>query len=334
MSDDMVMTTGEREAVLAIALLAAMADGSKSDAERERVKATLDGLAPSELDLAGVYERALTKRTTAAREASALRTPAVRRAAYEMAVAVCDADDTTSRDEGTFLDELARALEIPAADAGAIRRAAENAASADVRTPAALPVPVTPVPAASAPGADPVRREVDSTIMTHAVLCGALELLPQGLASAAIIPIQMKMVYSIGSKYGYSLDRGHITDFLATVGVGATSQIVEGYARKIVGGFLERAAKSMLGGSVGGWVGSLAPGALGVGMSFATTYALGRVAAQYYAGGRTFGAIDLRGLFGRELTTAKQAYASHLPQIREQASKLNPATVLSSLGVA
>ena len=52
-------------------------------------------------------------------------------------------------------------------------------------------------------------------ILNAAIMNGALELLPQSLASMAIIPLQMKLVYRIGTEYGYELDRGHVKDLLA-----------------------------------------------------------------------------------------------------------------------
>ena len=61
---------------------------------------------------------------------------------------------------------------------------------------------------------------------------------PQSLASMAIIPLQMKMVYRIGKAHGFELDRGHIKDLLATLGVGLTSQYVEQFGRKLLGGLL------------------------------------------------------------------------------------------------
>ena len=79
-------------------------------------------------------------------------------------------------------------------------------------------------------------------ILNYSILNGALELLPQSLASMAIIPLQMKMVYRIGKSHGYELDRGHIKDFIATLGVGLTSQYVEQFGRKLVGGLLGRSA--------------------------------------------------------------------------------------------
>ena len=69
-------------------------------------------------------------------------------------------------------------------------------------------------------------------ILNYAILNGALELLPESLATMAIIPLQMKMVYRVGMSHGFELDRGHIKDFIATLGVGLTSQYVEQIGRK------------------------------------------------------------------------------------------------------
>src|ERR1044072_3047760 len=78
--------------------------------------------------------------------------------------------------------------------------------------------------------------EMDKYILNHAIVNGAVELLPQSLATMAIIPLQMKLVYRIGQSYGYEMDRGFIKEFLATVGVGLTSQYVEQVGRKLLGG--------------------------------------------------------------------------------------------------
>jgi hypothetical protein len=56
--------------------------------------------------------------------------------------------------------------------------------------------------------------EVDKMILNYAILNGALELLTDSLATMAIIPLQMKMVYRIGKAHGYELDRGHIKELL------------------------------------------------------------------------------------------------------------------------
>ena len=57
--------------------------------------------------------------------------------------------------------------------------------------------------------------ELDQMILRTAILTGGLELLPHSLATMAIIPVQMRMVYHIGQRYGFQMDRQHLTEFLA-----------------------------------------------------------------------------------------------------------------------
>jgi uncharacterized protein (DUF697 family) len=152
------------------------------------------------------------------------------------------------------------------------------------------------------------------SILNHALLAGGLELLPNALATMAIIPLQMKLVYSLGKQHGYELDRGHIKDFLATLGVGLGSQVVEGFASRLLTGLAGKAF-GRLGRMVAGQATSSA-------FAFATTYALGQAARQYYAGGRRLGAVELRSLFGGLLGEGRSLQAQYLPQIREQAGRI------------
>ena len=50
--------------------------------------------------------------------------------------------------------------------------------------------------------------ELDQMIMNAAIMNGALEIMPHTLATMAIVPLQMRLVYRIGHAYGYELDRG------------------------------------------------------------------------------------------------------------------------------
>ena len=137
----------------------------------------------------------------------------------------------------------------------------------------------------------------------------------------AIIPLQMKMVYQIGKAHGYELDRGHITDLLATLGVGLTSQYVEQFGRKLIGGLL-----GSIGGGLLGGMGSVSTGAA---FSFATTYALGQVAKRYYAGGRRIDASGLQQAFSDMLGNAKQLQGQYAGQIAEQARTIDVGKLLS-----
>lgn len=161
----------------------------------------------------------------------------------------------------------------------------------------------------------PEDAEIEKTILNASIMNGALELLPQSLASMAIIPLQMKLVYGIGKSYGYELDRGHVKDLLATMGVGVTGQYLEDIGRKLLGGLLGKAGGKLLGG--------LAKGATGVAFSFATTWAIGQVARRYYAGGRTMNADMLQQTFASVMAEAKSLQARYAPQIEQQSRSID-----------
>lgn len=312
------MNPSQQTAILTIALLAAFADGEKADAEREsirRIAATLSDESHG-IDLSGIYQDVLLKRVSLESAAAALDTTALRQLAYEMAVCVCDADGATSTAERDFLDRLQIVLKLDqsqAEAAGAVPQALTAAAVAATAAAAEGPVAgsVSKVPEA----------ELDRTILNHAILNGALELLPQSWASMAIIPLQIKMVYQIGKAHGYELDRGHIMEFLTTAGVGMTSQYLEQFGRKLIGGLL---------GQLGGGLGkSIGRAATGMAFSFATTYALGQLAKRYYAGGRQMEAALLTQTFQTLLAPAKQLQQQYLPQIQQKAETLDAAGVMA-----
>lgn len=307
------MTPAEQEAVLRIALMAAVADGATDERERAQVRRIAESLAP-ELNAAALWQDALLGRLTPAQAAAPLATPELRRYAYEMAVGVCEADGAHSAKEKAFLDSLRAALGLEAAASEAFAADAAGLASAPLgkASPAEPPLAATMSPA-----------EMDGMILNYAILNGALELLPQNLASMAIIPLQMKMVYRIGKAHGFELDRGHVKDFLATVGVGLTSQYVEQFGRKLVGGLLGKLA-----GGFGRAIGSAATGA---GFSFASTYALGQVARRYYAGGRQLSGDMLKEAFASMLGEAKSMQSRYAPQIEQRARTLDVGEVLKSV---
>ena len=161
---------------------------------------------------------------------------------------------------------------------------------------------------------------MDKYILNHAIANGAIELLPESLATMAIIPLQMKLVYRIGQSYGYQMDKGHIKEFLATAGVGLTSQYVEQVGRKLLGGLLGAVA-----GGIGRGLGSMATGAA---FSFATTYALGQLAKRYYAGGRQMSTALLQQTYQSLLAQAKQVQGQYSGQIQQKAQSLDATQVM------
>jgi uncharacterized protein (DUF697 family) len=166
--------------------------------------------------------------------------------------------------------------------------------------------------------------EQDRMILNYAILNGALELLPDSIASMAIIPLQMKMVYRVGKAHGYDLDRGHIGEFLAAAGVGMASQYVERIGVRLVGRLFGRRMLGRL-------LGAAAKQAVSSGFSFATTYALGRLAVGYYAGGRTFSTEVLKDTYAGLLGEARGLQQQYLPAIQEKARTVNVAQVLQEI---
>lgn len=294
------MNDAEKKALLGICLVAAFADGEKTDGERTAIQRVGDGLELGPLDAPELYEHAATGMLSIPALAASFGTRETRLLAYEMALGVCESDAQLNAPERAFLQELQQSLNLDDASIQAARDTTRQL-QAQVLGPAAAG------PATAAPTAAPIEG-VERIILEHAILCGALELLPETLATMAILPTQMKMVYQIGQAHGVSLDRGHIKEFLVTAGVGLTSQVVEGYASKL--------AKGLLGRVLGGVGRAVAGTATGAAMSFATTYALGHVAHQYYAGGRTLTQAQLRAAYDAMLQKARQVQSQHAADIQ------------------
>lgn len=322
------MQATEQRSLLSIALLAALADGQTADRERDAIQRFAQTLsAEGGAALADVYPDVLLGRIDAHKAAEGLSEPAQRQLAYEIAVCVCDADGQHSAAEKQFLDILKTALGLSSDEAAQLQGPADEIAAVPIGVPAAAqPAAQT---AAPAPAAGPVvaatpkvpEAELQSTILNHAILNGALELLPQSWASMAIIPLQMKLVYRIGQAYGYELDRGHLKEFVATAGVGLTSQYLEQFGRKLLGGLL---------GTVGGGLGRMLGGAAtGMAFSFASTYALGQLALRYYAGGRQMSTALLQETFQSLLEPARQLQTQYLPQIQQRASTLDAGKIMA-----
>jgi uncharacterized protein (DUF697 family)/tellurite resistance protein len=314
----------ERRATLAVALMAAFADGMRDERERAAVEALVGQLGSTAggagLDVAAVYQDLMQRKPAISEVVKPLATAQSRRFAYEAAVGVAHADGATTAAESAFLAELAAALALPTAAAQSYAETASSVASAAATMPAAAaaPSPATP--------ATPDAAALDASILNAAITNAALELLPESLASMAIIPLQMKLVYRIGQAYGYELDGGSVKDFLATLGVGLTAQYLEQFGRKLLGGLL---------GSVAGGIGrSIGHQAASSGMAFASTWALGQVARQYYAGGRTLDADKLRAAFGPLLSQARELGTRYAGQIQQRAQSIDLTNLPALIGKA
>ena len=329
------MNTEQQKSILTLCLMAALADGGKDSREREALEritarlATESGNADA-FNAQQMYEDVIFGRASIDALVATLTDADSKRLAYEMAVHVIDADGSQTERESAFLTTLRGKLGLSDADAADIARDADSLAAAAMipAAAAAATMASTATTAASSTvaatqlsAAD--EAELDKSILNASILNGALELLPQSWATMAIIPLQTRLVYRIGQRYGYELDSGHIKEFLATVGVGLASQYLEQAGRKLIGGLFGKLA--------GGLVGGLARGATGVAFSFASTYALAQLAKRYYGGGRTMSTDTLKQTFDQLMTPAKDLQAKYLPQIQEKARSVNMGDVMAMI---
>lgn len=317
------MNLSEQKAALTLALMAAFSDGENADHERAAVRRMAEGFGPAgDLDLIALTQDALLQRRSVDELAAELTSVESRLLAYEFALGVCEADGPANERERAFLAEVRTALGLGAAAAAGAPAASPPISSGDGATSPPGTTGAASPPPGTAPGIEPVdTAEIDQMVLNYAVLNGALELLPQGLATMAIVPLQMRMVYRIGKRHGYPLDRGHIRDFIAAAGVGLASQAVENIARRFIGGL----AGQLLG-RFSGTVGNIGAGA---GFTFAATYALGQLAHRYYAGGRRMETAVLRDTYARLLEEGRGLFGQHAGAVQQRARSVNPNEVIN-----
>jgi uncharacterized protein (DUF697 family)/tellurite resistance protein len=324
------MDNQQAKSILTLALMAAFADGLKDERERESIRRLAEVFgAEAGIDLAALYRDVLLARPDLAEVVKPLDTQGLRQYAYEMAVGVVNSDGSQNPAEAAFLAQLAAALRLPGTatepieqQAGAMADAAvaptAPVASPGVATAASAPTAVAGTVLGKANVSD---AEMDKSILNASITNAALELLPESIASMAIIPLQLRLVYRIGKAYGYEMDSSNAKDFIATLGVGLTSQYVEQLGRKLLGG--------LLGGLAGGVGRSLGRQAASSGLTFATTYAIGRVAQRYYAGGRTLDSAALKATFTSLLAEARSLAPQYQSRIEQAAQTIDTRNLVS-----
>ncbi len=295
--------TNTHDSLLAICLFAAFSNGEQSEAERLEIARYAEEMDAD--NLAALSRRILMGKLTLAEVCEDLGENNDQMLAYEMARAICEAGGSIAAEEEEFLADLRRNLKLGESESLAVNEQVDSVALA---------------PLAAAQD-EAISTDSSGMILKYSILNGALELLPQTMATVVIIPMQMKMVYRIGKANGVELDRSNIKDFLATAGIGLGSQMVEGFARKMVGKFGRK-----LGGKT---VGKVADQVTGSAMSFASTYAIGHVAHSYYSGGRNLTAPDMKKLIAPLQSQARELHTKYLPEIQERAKTLDAASILS-----
>lgn len=292
--------------IIAIAMLAARADGSTDAAEEAAIEKAVTGTGTGTADVVREASALAAGQPRLGDLARRLSGPDAKQLAWETALAVCHADGSANAAETQFLEHLQDVLGV--SDAAAQQQTATALAAA---------------PVATGPAGGPAPGSIDELILQQAILTGALEVLPDRLANIAILPLQLRLVYQVGQRHGQRLDVNQVKDLVATLGLGAAAQSVEGIMLKVMGG--------LAGGLLGGLAGGATRIATGAAITFAATYALGHVADQYYAKGRTLSQADLRTLFGRFQQEARTIYPQVQQQVQTRSGSLNIQGLLASL---
>lgn len=316
------MNQQDAEAIVSIAAMAATADGYQDEHELAQTVAAAQRLGLT--GAAAAVEASAAGQTSLLQLADGLSSPEAKQAAYDVAIAVCNAGGPANPQETTFLRALASALAIDTASTDA-------AVTAVLASPAmnwAPPAVASQPPAVTSVVAPPVATTsasdaLDTHILDQAMLTAALELLPDRLANIAILPLQLRLVRYIGMQSGQQTDANQIKDLAAVFGLGAAAQVMESVIRKAFGGI----AGSLLGGMFGGSAGVAAGGVV----TFASTYALGHAATQYYKQGRSLSTTDLKALFARFQTDATTMYPTVQGRIATLAQGTNLASIMKSV---
>lgn len=318
----------ERDAIVTLSFLAAISDGDRDAEEQSRLERVIADLGID--DVPALLERLRSGAFDVASAAREITTADGRQTAYEIAMSVCYADGDLNATERDFLERLR--LELALSDA----EIAEAGLDARALAMAPLPGPELGLSPPSSVGMRPSQAglpaisadaAIDAMIRQHALIAGALELLPQRLATLAIIPLQMRLVHRIGADFGHQLDQTQAKLLLGVMGVGAMTQVLDGVARKVLGG----TGRGLLGRALGGVLGGAAGAAAGIGLAFATTHALGHVSKQYYAQGRKLSEADLKALFARFKREAEELLPSLQDEIRTQSEGLDLKRLMGSL---
>jgi uncharacterized protein (DUF697 family)/tellurite resistance protein len=300
------MNEHDKRPIVTIALMAALADGAASPEEQAQLREAMNRLGITDSD--GLTQAARTGHLDLDQVVKSLSDDAARAYAYELALVVCNAGGPANDREQAFLKELRGALGLGVPAVAQLERDAAALATAST---------------SGSTGKGPADPDLEQMILQQAMLAGAVELLPDRLANLVILPLQLRLVYQIGRKYGQQLDANQIKDLAGTLGIGAAAQALEGVVSKLVRGL----AGGLLGGIVGG-AGGIAAGAA---VTFASTYALGHVAQRYYAQNRSLSTADLRELFQKFQEDARGIFPRVQNEIQSQAKTLNLPGLLDAI---
>lgn len=285
------MSISQHEALCCVKLLVcvAKADGELATAEHQSLQEALADLSlPSGITalslLGGTYDAdSLLKE---------IKSPDARDAAYSACFTMAHADGVYHAKEQELLARMEKAWEVSSEKKGLFGRIFQEAKDT---------VSFTSIK----PIADPGKREsaINEDVMKYAILAATLGLNPVPVVKIAteiaVIGVQGKMVRDIGQYHGQETTKQGVKQLLVGMGAGQAGRV---------------AINSLLG--FVPVLGSAIPAIT----NFASTWAVGRVANQYYAAGGKLDAKVLRDSFKSQQKEGKKAYEANKSAVEAKAA--------------
>ncbi len=280
------MPVTEKEALAGLKLLVAVAkaDGALSYEEKSILEEALKGAkfaggATSQSLIEGDYDVDALVREVASQEA--------RDATFGACIAMAYANRECLPQEQAILDKIEKAWSVPKDKKGLLGRVFKEARDT---------VWFTPIEAT----ADPRRRtaEVNEDVLKYSILSGVLGLNPIPLVSIAtdltVVALQAKMFRDIGQHWGRETSKENVKQVIAGLGVGSGARIAVNNLVKFVPG-----------------VGSF----FAASTNFASTWALGQVANQYWESGGKADLKMLGDIFRKSQADGHKAYEQHKAEV-------------------
>ncbi len=284
----------EALACLKILVAIARADGTVHNDERKSLAAALEGF---QLPAGVSVDSLLEQKVDVDAELGAIKSAEAREQLYRSAYFMAFADGTCTNEEQAILDRIAEVSGVTPEQ----RSSLDGLFYATRESSAGLFVtePVTDVEERAA--------KVKSHVLKYAVLTAVLGAFPiPGVAIATdlgVIALQLKMVRDIGGFWGEAVDAKRARSILYSLGLGTGARLAIANLAKLVPGW-----------------GS----AVGATTSFASTYALGKVIAKFFASGGK-DVAELKGDFEAAKKEGKQVYAEQQDAIAESKRDASPA---------
>lgn len=293
--------SNETELLASLRILKCMAgtDGATDKDEIKRLEASLEWAPlPAGITLQSV----LGETHDLVKQMALLTSPEGREQTFQAAFAMAHADGQCTVEEQKILDTMRVSWNIPEERLTLLDRLVHEVKDT------VLPSNIQTVSDASKR-----KAEIQSDTLKYSVLSGVLGAFPFPVLSIAtdlaVVGIQVKFVRDIGQRWGHTVDSKAAKSILLGLGLGTGARIAVNTLFKLV----------PLAGSV--W---------GASTAFASTWALGKIANQYFESGAKSDISTYREAFGKAREEGQTAYKTNEAAV-EAAGKQHAAT-LKTLG--